>query len=135
MLVFFSWVHLEQSDSDMPLHMSIHYQGYYVWLVFNRSCFNYSDLCSDNRIYSRIKMMSGLSNFSKYIRKEENALFSRTKSKFTVLHEVFAINDSVFWSSLGKGSLCLLQILESHLLHLTTKKCLCWFSCDNRFLI
>lgn len=86
MFVFFSWVHLEQSDSDMPLHMSIQYQGYYVWLVFNRSCFNYSDLCSDNRIYSRIKMMSGLSNFSKYIWKEENALFSRTKSKFTVLH-------------------------------------------------
>lgn len=33
MFGFFPWVYLEQSDSDMPLHMPIQFQGYYVWLV------------------------------------------------------------------------------------------------------
>lgn len=81
MFVFFHGIIWTESDSDTPLHMSIQFQGYYVWLVCKRSCYNYSDLCSDNRIYSKIKMMSGLSNFSKYIWKEEKALFSRTKQK------------------------------------------------------
>lgn len=87
------------------------------------------------RMPSRIKIISELSHFSKYICKGEKALFSRTKWKFTVLHNVICCQNSIFGTSFEKSSLSLLQVLESHLSHLRREKCLCWFSCDSRFLI
>lgn len=99
------------------LHMSIHFQGCYVWLGYERLCPNYSDIRSDNRMPSRIKMMSELSDLSKYVCKGEKALFSRTKWKFIVLHNVSAVKTQFSGVAL-KSSLSLLQVLESHLRHL-----------------
>lgn len=133
MFVFFHGIIWTESDSDTPLHMSIQFQGYYVWLVCKRSCYNYSDLCSDNRIYSKIKMMSGLSNFSKYIWKEEKALFSRTKQKvhcttWSICYWWLSFLDYPWKGFISTGN-CRVPSLAFK------NQKVCWFSCDNRFLI
>lgn len=67
---------MEQSDFDMSMHLSMHFQG--CIKEYKRACPGYSDLCSDNRMPGSIRM-SGISDYSKYVCNGEKALLSKTK--------------------------------------------------------